>query len=332
MSQYNPYAAPQAAPPMLAGPMMPGGGTGPQPWEIGEVLGHGWNAFKANWATLFFAQLLAGFLGAIPTYIPGILVAVQAVDANSAEYWSIYAACMITSLLFVNTFFQVGLTKMCLAAARQQSPQFGDLFSGGGRYLSLMGATALLFLAAILGYMLFIIPGIILLLGLCLSSFYVVDQNMGPIEAMKASWAATSGQKGNIFLFGLLGFLIFLGGCAACYFGIFAATSVLTVSMATIYLRLSGQWGGGGPAFGPPGLLPGGYAPPGGYGPPPAGGFGPPPGGGYGPPGGGGGYGPPGGGGGYGPPGGGGGYGPPGGGGGGYGPPGGGGGGYGPPA
>jgi hypothetical protein len=130
---------------------------------------------------------------------------------------------------------------------------------------------------------------------------------------MKASWAATSGQKGKLFLFGLVGVLLIIGGYLACCVGLFVAFPVMMVSMATIYLRLSGQWGGGGMAYGPPGGYgaPGGYAPPGGYGAPPAGGFGAPPGGGYGPPpGGGGGYGPPpGGGGGYGPPGGG--FGPP---------------------
>ena len=318
MSQYNPYAAPQAAPQLAPAAYPAGGGNGPQPWEIGEVLGHAWNVFKPNWATLVFSQLLAGFLGGMPTYIPGILVVTQAVEQNSTEYWVIYGICFAASMI-VNTFFQVGLTKICLAAARQQSPQFGDLFSGGSRYFALLGSTFLVFLAGFLGYLVFIVPGVILFLGLSLSSYYVVDQNMGPIQGMRASWEATKGQKGQLFLFSLVAVLLFIGGCVACYIGMLVALPLVMVSFATIYLRLSGQWGSGGMAYGPPG----GYPPPGGYGPPPGGGFGPPPGGGYGPPpGGGGGYGPP--------PGGGGGYGPPAGGGGGYGPPGGG-GGYGPP-
>ncbi len=310
MSQYNPYAAPQAAPLVPTGPM-PGGGSGPQPWEIGEVLGHAWNVFKPNWATLVFSQLLAGILGSIPNYIPTLLVAVHQLEENTTEYWIVYGVCLVAGLLLVNTFFQVGLTRICLAAARQQSPQFGDLFNGLGRYLPLLAASTLTFLVAFVGYLFFVVPGVILLLGLSLTSYYVVDQNMGPIEAMKASWAATTGHKGNLFLFGLLGGLMFIGGCAACYFGIFVAMAVMMVASSTIYLRLSGMWGAGtSVAYGPPG-----YGPPaggGGYEPPGGGGFGPPPGGGgFGPPPGGGGYGPPpGGGGGFGPPPGGGGYGP----------------------
>ena len=307
MSQYNPYAAPQAGPPMLPGAPGPGGGSGPQPWEIGEVLGHAWTGFKANWATLVFSQLLALILGSIPNYIPSVLVATQAIENASAEYWIIYSICLIAGII-VSTFFQVGLTKIALSAARQQSAQFGDLFSGGSRYFSLLGATLLLSLAAFFGVLLFIVPGVILMLGLSLTAYFVVDQNMGPIQAMQASWAATTGHKGGLFLYGLVGGLLVIGGCVACYVGIFVALPVFTVGMATIYLRLSGQWGAGtGASYGPPG----GYGPPaGGYGPPGGGG------GGFGPPAGGGGYGPPAGGGGYGPPPGGGGTG-----GGGYGPP-----------
>ncbi len=323
MSQYNPYAAPQAGPPNPTGLAAPQG-MGPQPWEIGEVLGHAWNVFKPNWATLVFSYLLNLILGSVPSFIPAILIATSVLDANSTEYWIVYSICTIAGLA-VTTFFMAGLIKVWLAAARQQSPQFGDLFAGGARFLPLLASTLLVYVLAIVGFLFLIVPGVIVLLGLSLASFYVVDQGMDPIAAMKASWSATSGQKGKLFLFGLVGALLILGGCVACYLGLFVAFPLLMVGYATIYLRLSGQWGGGmgapggmyGPAggggYGPP---PGGYGPPGGggYGPPGGGGgFGPPPGGGYGPPAGGGGYGPPGGGGEYGPPTGGGGYGPPGG-------------------
>jgi uncharacterized membrane protein len=338
MANYNPYAAPQAVPPMPAGPAYPGA-SGPQPWELGEVLGHAWNMFKPSWATLVFSMLLGSFITAIPGQLPGILVQTGAMDAGDIAYTIIALVCMIVNLL-LNAFFQVGFIKIWLSAARGQAPQFADLFAGGSRFFPLLGTMILSGLAIFFGFLLLIVPGVILGLGLSLASYYCVDQRMGPIDAMKASWAATTGQKGKIFLFGLVSVLLIICGYIACICGAFVAIPVVMVGMATIYLRLSGMmggptmYGGGGPA---------GYPPPAGYGAPPAGGFGAPPGGGYGPPGGGGYGGPPGGGGYGGPPGGGGYGGPPGGGppggggyggppgGGGYGgPPPGGGGGYGP--
>ncbi len=276
MSQYNPYAAPQAIAPSPNAPQY--GGSGPQPWEIGEVLGHAWNVFKPNWATLVFSFLLGRLIGGLPNYIPAVVVATRAVEQGSETYWVIYSICTFIGLL-VGAFFQVGFVKIWLAAARGMTPEFGDLFSGGGRYFAMLGTMFLVLLAILLGYLALIVPGVILALGLSFSYFYVVDQNMGPIEAMKASWAATKGQKGKIFLFGLASALLFLAALLACCFPALVAAPVIGIAAATIYVRISGTGGGGGMTYGAPGgyAPSAGYGPPAGYGAPPPGAFGGPP-------------------------------------------------------
>jgi hypothetical protein len=157
-------------------------------------------------------------------------------------------------------------------------------------------------IVVVIGFVLLIVPGVIAMLGLYLTQFYVVEANMGPIEAMKASWESTKGQKGDIFVLILLSFFVILGGILAFCVGIFVAIPVIWVAMAIAYLRISGRgapaMAGGG--FGPPPGAPPGYgggfgAPPGGFGgPPQGGGFGgPPQGGGFGGPPQGGGFGGP---------------------------------------
>ncbi len=332
---YNPYAPPQAGP-SYPQPQVQGAGA-PQPWEVGEVIGAAFEVFKANWVVLVFAHLLGGVLAAVPSFVPTILVLSDAVDVNSIEYWAIYSGSMCL-VLTLDAFLYVGLWRISLAAARGERPEFALLFSGGNRFLAMFGTFWLLALAVTVGYAFLVVPGVILALGLGMSMLFVVDQNMGPIDAMKASWNATQGYKGRLFLFGLLAFGMVVAGYIACIVGIFAVIPILSVAYSIIYLRLSGR-GAPAPAYGlpPPGFGGGGYPGQpyggpqgggGGYGGPQGGGYGGPPGGGYGgPPGGGGappgGYGPPGGynpgggggGGGYGPQGGGGGYGPQGGGG-----------------
>jgi hypothetical protein len=301
---------------------------------VGEVIGQGWDLFKQHWVPLVFTMFLGGIIGQIPGVIPSVM---QASGSFKPDDPILISVNLVTSLLgfAIGQFFNVGYIKMWLTAIRGGTPQFGDMFSGGSRALPAIGAMFLTLIAFFLGYAACIVPGVIVALGLSFTQFFVVDQNMGPIDAMSASWRVTQGHRGNIFVFGLASVGIILLGLCACIVGVYPAIVVVSLAFAIIYMRLTGQaQGGGGPS-----TYGGGYAPPapGGFGAaPPAGGFGgPPAGGGYGPPpGGGGGYGgpPPGGGGGYGgPPPAGGGYGPPPGGGGGYGPPPGGGGGYGPP-
>ena len=332
---YNPYAPPQAAPPNVS-PPQPGQGP-PQPWEIGEVVNSAFEAFKANWVVLVFGPLVVGFIVMVPAMVPGLLLIAGALEMGSAPYWAVYSVSMLVTYL-LEAFFYVGLYRLSLAAARGERPDFGMIFTGADRFLPMFGTAVLFFLITGFGSVLLIVPGVILWLGLFPSLFFVVDQNMGPIDALKASWSATEGHKAHIFLFGLLSVAMMFGGLMACGVGMLAVVAILSVAMAIIYLRISGR-GGPAPAFGMQLGYPGqpyaqGYGPPpGGYGPQ-GGGYGSPPQGGYGGPQGGyggpqGGYGgPQGGGGGQGgpPPGG---YGPPGGynpgGGGGYGPPGGGG-------
>jgi hypothetical protein len=193
------------------------------------------------------------------------------------------------------------------------------MFAGGSRFLPLLGGLFLSMLIAMPAFAMLIIPGIIVSLGLSFAQFYIVDQNMGPIDALKASWEATKGHKLQLFLFGLVAILMMIGGYLACCIGAFVALPLVMIAWATIYTRISGTagtgfpgemqppqgpYGGGG--YGPPGGGPPGYGGPpgggyggppgGGYGGPPSGGFGAPPGGGYGGPPGGGYGGPPGGG------------------------------------
>lgn len=337
MNPYNPYAAPPPTSPTNAGPGVVAGQ--PQPWAIGEVWSLAIDRFKDNGLILIPAYFAYMVIGGVPGQLPSRLGAAGILSPGSDLFWGVTSVSSLFSWVCMS-FLGVGMNRMALQVARGQTPSFGELFSGGSRFLPFFATNLLLILIAGVTGIFLLVPMFIILTGLFFAQFYVVDAELGPIEALSASWQATSGQKGNLFLCGLVAVAFGLLGVLACCVGIFVAAPVVMVAAAIVYTRISGR----GPALagpppgggygGPPGGYggpPGGYGgPPGGYGGPPGGGYGGPPGGGYGGPPGGGGYGPPGGGG-YGPPGGGGGYGPPGGGGGGYGPPGGGGGGYGPP-
>jgi len=258
--EYNPYAAPAAGPSAPHRGMH--GGGGPQPWDIGEVLGAGWNAFKANWVVLVFSLFLGRLIPGLPGYFPAVLVLTGTLQQNTTEYWVVYGGCMVASIL-IGAFFQSGMIKIWLDAARGKDAQFSDLFAGGPHYFAMLGLNVLETLVLVIGFAIFIVPGVILALGLALAAFYVVDEDMGPIEAMKASWEATAGQKGALFLFSIVCFLLAIAGVMACCFGVFVTLPIAAVAMAIIYLRLSGN-----------GSPPSGYGTPSPYAPPPA--YGPP--------------------------------------------------------
>jgi uncharacterized membrane protein len=267
---YNPYAAPQAAPPPQQDTL--GGGT-PQPWTVGEVISLGWERFKQNWAVLVFSYLLVFVVLQVASRASTMALDAPP-DVRSTTYW---AAMGVSSLVtqIVNAFFRPGLVRIWLSAARGQSPSFGVLFSGFDRFLPMLGLTLLTGIAYTLGFALLIVPGVILMLGFFAAEYYVVEGKMGPIDAMKASWDATKGNKGDLLLLALAGLGLFMLGGLMCFVGLFATFPIFEVAAAASYTRMSGNGSAPAPFADqqppppPPGLPPSDYGPPPGYGSPP---------------------------------------------------------------
>jgi len=286
---YNPYAPPQAAPPAPPGGPAAFAG-GPQPWDIGEVVGAAFEGFKANWVVLVFTHVVALIALYIPIIISVLPGATGVIRMGTAPDVLLRIVGYVFGLV-VYAFFQVGLLRISLGVARGRQPVFSELFSGGDQFVQMVLAFLAVSLGAWIGCALLVVPGVILGLGLSLTTYFIADQGLGAADALRASWQATDGQKVKLFVFGIVAFLIILGSELLCCFPVLAAIPVISVAFTIVYLRITGRGGPPVPALGGP---PPGYGPPGGgpaYGP---GGGGP---GGYGPPGGGPGYGPPGGGG-----------------------------------
>ena len=247
----------------------------PEPWATGDALSSGWAAYKANWAPLTLGYFVMAILGSVPGQLPGGLARLGVIQANTPGYWAVSIPLTLVGML-ISTFFTAGFIRASLKTIRGESASFGDFFSGPN-FLSFLGTAILSSLAIMVGLLLLlIVPGIILALGFFNAQFYCVDRRMGPIESLKASWDSTNGQKGDVFVFSLLGGLITLGGLLACCVGIFVAVPVVMVAHAIVYAKMSGTFSGGPASFGPPmgyGVGPPGYGGPpqggGGYGGPP---------------------------------------------------------------
>ena len=236
MTGYNPYQPPthQDFPNMQPGP---GGLEGePLPWDASSALSVGWDRVKTWWPVLVFAPLVVGVISQGVSY--GLMSVQAGMDPSTAPLMG-----LVTSVveLVLGAFFGVGMLRIFISAIRGQSPSFGTLFSGGDRFLPMLGTQLLYGLAIGLGFLALIIPGIILALGLAMAPYLCVDQNMSPVDALKASWDMMKGNKVNLFGFGLLAGLMCLVSILALFVGLFVAVAVTYAAYAWIYLRLRGE-------------------------------------------------------------------------------------------
>lgn len=105
------------------------------------------------------------------------------------------------------------------------------------RFLSFFIATFLAGLAAFLGLLLLIIPGIVVGIRLQFAGYFVAEGE-GPINALKKSWALTQGSVWNLFLLNLLLGLINLLGLLVLVVGLLVTYPLSLVAQAHVFRKL----------------------------------------------------------------------------------------------
>lgn len=106
--------------------------------------------------------------------------------------------------LVVGVFIQAALVLTYLASVRGKRVSAGDQLSKSPQFfIQLFVLQLLVGFSISIGLLLFIVPGLILLTRLFIAQYYLIDKNMGAVEAYKASLAATKGNTGKVW--GIIG-------------------------------------------------------------------------------------------------------------------------------
>ena len=123
---YNPYAAPQAAPPQAPGAMQAGA---PQPWEIGEVFTRAWEIYKVQWGVLLGAMVVFGLCAFVPSIIIGAVLGATGNGPGSSAYFPTQGGLNIAEQA-IQSFFMVGLIRIGLSAARGETRSLASSSAG----------------------------------------------------------------------------------------------------------------------------------------------------------------------------------------------------------
>lgn len=104
----------------------------------------------------------------------------------------------------INVWFSAALTITFLASVRSTKISFGEaLKKGGSLYLKYLGLSIVTAVVLFVSFLLLIVPFFFVLPRLVLAPYFLVDKNLGPIEALKTSWAETKGHSGKVW--GIIG-------------------------------------------------------------------------------------------------------------------------------
>jgi uncharacterized membrane protein len=141
---------------------------------------------------------------------------------------------------FIGQLLGAGLIKSALNVADGKEVNAGDVFGYATRP-NVVATAALVAGATFVGTLLCYLPGLIVGFLTLFAMFYVVDKDMAPMDAIKASISLTTSKVGETILFYLLGIVVLIIGAILCLVGLLAAVPVVLAGAAYTFRVLNNE-------------------------------------------------------------------------------------------
>jgi len=201
-------------------------------FSIGDAVQFGWDTMKNNIGFFIPVILILWLAAAIPSGL------------SSLSYNMPIGAAVVYGFIFGIISFVIGMfvnmaqIKIGLRFSKGDTADFEDLYNEYPRFWDFLLGSILYALIVIGGLILLIIPGIYWAIKYHFYGYLIIDQGMGPMDAIKKSGELTDGVKWNLLVFDLAMMGIYILGFLACCVGVLFAIPVILVSIAHVYRTL----------------------------------------------------------------------------------------------
>ena len=200
---------------------------------VGSSYGNGWRQLWKHFLMLFIIGFVV-FLISLPKDI--VRRVAQEIGGIAGAVLFIlslpYSFLLLGPLVYGSSF-------VYLKAARDEPPDFKDVFAGFKDYWNVVLASLLVTVIVFSGILLFVVPGIIFWSKLAFTPYLVVDRRMRATDAIRESWRMTTGHAGKVFLIALLAVPIGLAGLICFGVGIIISIMWISLAFASLYLAVS---------------------------------------------------------------------------------------------
>jgi hypothetical protein len=189
----------------------------------GDAISFGWTEAKRHFTTTFLAL--------------GALTAALSVLEGSAQRQGQGALHLLLQL--IGAFATIGWWRIALRIHDRRPASVRALAETTlATYLQYVVTLLLFWLAVVAGLVLFVVPGVIVAVRLCLAPAIVVDEGLDPISALRRSYELTDRHFAELFVLGLLLGLMNLLGLLALGLGLFITVPTTYLAVAWVYRRL----------------------------------------------------------------------------------------------
>lgn len=148
---------------------------------------------------------------------------------------------VVTILVWIfDVIISMGIIKITLAILDKKNPRVLDVFYTKP-IINYIIVSIIRSLIVLVGFIFFIIPGIIFAIKLQFAEYLVVDKDSDIMDSLRTSWEMTKGVKWNLFVLGILFGLINLVGLLCLLVGLFFTVPLSLMAQAYVYRKLYSQ-------------------------------------------------------------------------------------------
>jgi len=201
-------------------------------FSIKELLGQGWALTKEHFGLLIVATLVYFFFSSLG----GVFN-----HNGHVVGWSI--PFFLLSIV-ISIIIHIGYIKLYLHVFDGEHVGLSELFANYSLFWRYLGGSILVTLITMIGFVLLIIPGIYAALRFCFTAILIIDEGLGPVEAMKRSSVLTKGVKWKILLFWLVILCVNIVGAIALVVGLLATIPLSYLAFVALYRKLLAENGG----------------------------------------------------------------------------------------
>jgi hypothetical protein len=232
-------APPPPPPPPTGGygevPPPPGYGSAPPvgggAYSAGTAWGYGWRKLWANFGQVLIAVLVLVAVNILLNVLGRIIG-----GDSYVVYWVFSLASWVVSMII-----GAGIVRFALDITEGRELNAATLLTPV-KLGDVIVASVLIGLATFVGFILLVIPGLLVMFFTSFTLFFLMDRpELGAIDAIKASFEFTKNNAGNVIVWFLLSLATWIVGLCLCGVGLIVAVPVVLIGTAYTYKTLNNE-------------------------------------------------------------------------------------------
>ncbi len=242
----------QAPPPPPPPPAPSYGGGDSTGYSLGNALSYGWAKFQANTGQIILSAVVLvvglGVVAVLGTLVMSALTTDASCSVKDGSFSCdggtgffgrlILQSLLSAVLLVVAWIIGAGLVRASLNVTEGKPFLFSDVLKTD-KLGSVVVASVIIAAATFVGTILCYLPGLVVGFATSYTLYFIIDKDMAPIDAIKASVMFVKDNLANTIVWYIVGGLVAAAGFIVCVVGALVSIPVVLIGTAYTYKTLS---------------------------------------------------------------------------------------------